>query len=463
MNKRAVTALLAALTALHILLAVFYANLTPYRTGGYLFVTQSRAWSAVPDIGAPDERQHANYVLEILGGRGLPVYRVNVPDPANPGHMTRNPHLDEVYEFHQAPLFYLLDAAFGKLAGVDAVSGQDSRIGVRLRYLNALFGALTVLGVYFLALWGLGKRDLAFLAAAIAALLPMNVALSGAVSNDPLLFALCTWCLAVSARALRDGWTVGRLMGVGVLVGLALLTKATALILFPVMLVAFLLRKPMPLLACASFGISFLLALPWWIRNMQLYGDPLGLKAFQELFAAAPKAADLIAFVGPFGYWINFVGWWTARSFFGVFGYMDIFLNERGYSYSDGPNTLYRLLVVLAIVACIGFVQALRHESGGREAKVHWLNATLFGLVTLMFLRYNYSFFQGQARYFFPAVGPISVGLALGTLHLAKRSRRVVIGVVTVGLLILNAYALWKLPNEFERRVNPTQLNLPTT
>ena len=467
LSARAFAAVVGGLMLLHLILAILYANVTPYRTPGYLFVTKShlfdpagKPYFPVPDIGAPDERQHANYVLEILSGAGLPVYQVNVPDPLHPGQLMRNPLLDEVYEFHQAPLYYGLDAAFGRLTGVDEFTGEDSQGGVRLRYLNALFGALTVLGVYFLSVWGFQRRDVGVLAAAIAALLPMNVALSGAISNDPLLFALCTWTLAICARCVRDGWTRKRALAVGILVGLAILTKATALILFPVVGVAFLLKRPKPIKAAICVASALLLAIPWWIRNQQIYGDPLGLKAFQELFAAAPKAGDLMSYFGPFGYWINFVGWWTARSFFGVFGYMDIFLNERGYADSEGPNALYRLLLVLAIVACVGFLQNLRRGVPSEDRRVHWLNAAMFGLVTLMFLRYNYSFFQGQARYFFPALGPICVGLAMGALYLGRRRKRMVFVFIFGGLVMLNVYALSRLPAEFARRTTPPQLNL---
>lgn len=460
LGGKVAAALLAGLMAVHIVLAILYANLTPYRTPGYLFVTRSRPNQPVSDIGAPDERQHANYVLELLAGRGLPRYQVNIPDPEHPGQTTRNPNLGEIYEFHQAPLFYILDAGFGKLVGVDATSGQDAHEGIRLRYLNALFGALTVLSVYFLGLWGLRRRDIAFVGAAIAALLPMNVALSGAISNDPLLFALCTWTLAVCARGIHEGWTRKGALAIGVLVGLALLTKATALLLLPVVAFAFLLKRPEPVKAVIAFATALLLALPWWLRNQQLYGDPLGLKAFQELFAAAPKAGDLMAAFGVVGYWISFVGWWTARSFFGVFGYMDIFLNDKGYADSEGPNALYRILLAFTILAVCGFFVAVRRGVDQKTSRVHWLNAVMLALVTLMFLRYNYSFFQGQARYFFPAIGPIALGLALGTLYWAKNRTRLVIGAVVAGLLVLNAYAILRLPAEFEKRTGLPEVNL---
>lgn len=460
-------AVLGAMLLLHIILAVIYANLTPYRTPGYLFIAKSRPWSKIPDIGAPDERQHANYVIHILAGQGLPVYQVMIPDPAHPGTMTRNPNLDEVYEYHQSPLYYLVAAGYGRMVGLDAQAAQDPRQGLRLRYVNAVFGAGTILGVYFLGLWGLRRRDVALLAAGIAALLPMNVALSGAVSNDPLLFCICTWTLAICARCIQDGWTLGRALLVGALVGLGLLTKTTALALIPVVLTALWLRRPRVRDAIASAALAIVLVLPWWLRNQRIYGDPLGLRSFQELFAGAPKAPDLIALLGPVTYWVDWVGWWTVRSFFGVFSYMDIFLNERGNAYTGpatasgpaAPNTLYRLLMAALFLACCGFVAALlkRQESGAK--RVHALNGVFLLLITGLFVRYNMSFFQGQARYFYPAIGPIALGLSIGALHWARNRSRLVAGGIVLAMLVLNAYALSRLPEEFAKRVSPNMAN----
>src|SRR5256885_1900149 len=171
LSQRLGYACLAALALLHLVFAITYATITPYRTPGYLAVMKTNPWSAVPDIGAPDERQPANYIINILKEGSLPVYRVMVSDPNHPGQMVRNPQLQELYEGHQAPLYYLAAAGYAKLVGLDAESATDPQAGLKLRYLNGLIGALNVAGVFFLALWGVRRRDIAFLAAAITALL----------------------------------------------------------------------------------------------------------------------------------------------------------------------------------------------------------------------------------------------------------------------------------------------------
>ena len=468
-RTRLAYSLLALLAFAHICLSIVYAEITPYRSAGFLAMMKSTPWQFVPDIGAPDERQHANYVINILEGKGLPVYRVMVPDPAHPGQTIRNPNLDEMYEDHQAPLFYLLDGGFAKLTGLDAQGAQDPDSGRRLRFLNALFGACTVVGVYFLSFWGFGRKDIGLLAAAIAALLPMNLALSGAVSNDPLLFCICTWFMAVCVLGIRQGWNGRRMVLLGSLVGLGLLTKTTALALLPMVILAFLLRKPRGVQVIGSGVIALLLAGPWMLRNQNLYGDPLGLKSFQELFAGELSTHDFIAGISgtPLNHWVNYVGWFTARSFFGVFGYMDIFLNERGVAYTGpanqfgpaAPNIVYRLLMAVAAIGAVGFVAAMARKESRKDMRIHIFNGIFLAIITVLFIRYNISFFQGQARYFYPAIGPISVGLAVGAIYLAKSRKIIVSGAVVAILVLLNIYALAVLPNEFAKRLNPSLAN----
>ena len=127
---------LAALVAAHVLLALVYAARTPYRQSGVI-LGMGRA--PANDIGAPDERQHANYIQHLLDGKGFPVF-----DP-------EDPELYESYQSHQPPLYYLLAAGWAKATGVADVSLPSA--AMRLRALSSIFGGATVVGVFFLCLW----------------------------------------------------------------------------------------------------------------------------------------------------------------------------------------------------------------------------------------------------------------------------------------------------------------------
>lgn len=434
------------LVAIHLGLAIAHALITPYRQGGHI-VFQGGAYAA--DIGAPDERQHVNYAAHLVQGKGFPVF--NPKDPA----------LYESYQSHQPPLYYVLAAGVGKAAG--ASDFEDRSHGMALRVFNSLIGAAGVVGIYFFVLWGFRNASAALGAAAFAALLPMNVALSGAVSNDPLLFALCSWTLAFAARGIVEGWSAKIALGCGVLMGLAFLTKTTAVALWPAVAFGYYLslgrtKEVSPSKqgsASAIVGVLLLvlplvIALPWWLRNQSLYGDPLAMKAFTEAFTGSPQAAVFIQAGGPIDYWITGsqtgtgVAWWTLRSFFGVFGYMDIFL----------PKPVYVGLLIGLMALLMARFTVARKLVADETRPVRAMGTLFFFLVLALFLRFNAQYFQGQARYLFPALAPIAATIGLAIAGLNKKNPIAGAYGLAAVLLALNLYVLSTLPGEFERRVS---------
>jgi 4-amino-4-deoxy-L-arabinose transferase-like glycosyltransferase len=442
----------AAFAILHLLLSGWYAAVTPYRTGGILLGQRdpkTGQFQSVPDVGAPDERQHANYVLHLLDGKGFPVL-----DP-------KDPNLGDNYQSHQPPLFYVLEAGWSKLIVGDLTNSSD---GFKLRLLNGLIGMLTVIGTFFIGRWGFKRDDLGIMAAAFVALLPMNCALSGALSNDPLLFCLCTWTIALLARGCVEGWTMKLAVGVGLLVGFAILTKTTAIALLPVLLLSLFLgaNKPQVKHVAVCALALLVVAAPWLARNQSLYGDPLAVSAFNEAFKGSPSR-ELITDIAQvqnqgkdpnLAYWTDWVGWWTVRSFFGVFGYMDIFLNEKGVPSTGpaNPNALYRMLLALGVVALALWALALRRPEWKEHKRMHWLLGSFLLIVVVLFLRFNAQYFQGQARYLFPAIGGIGIGVGIASLQLARSNWRAGLAIVAGVLLLLNIYALARLPGEFSKR-----------
>lgn len=428
-SPRLIWAFAGGLALAHLALALAFAWVTPYRTAGIL-LHQNGAFAA--DIGAPDERQHANYVSRLIEGKGFPVFRPGSED------------LYETYQSHQPPAYYVLAAGWAKATSARNV--KDQGFGLKLRGLNAVLGAIAVLGVFAFVFWGFGRPVAALCAAAFAALLPMNVALSGAISNDPMLFAVCSWTLAQLARAVRSGFSLPRWIGIGALLGLGLLTKTSAIALFvPVLVAAWMIaeRKASGFLLRAGLGVGIplLIVAPWWIRNMQLYGDPLALKAFSEAFVGTAQASNFIEAFGAYGYWTQWVGWWTLRSSIGAFGYMDIFL----------PNILYGgFALVTLLLLGKGVARSGEPFDPAARASV-WMAVGFSAIVLLMFIRFNLQYFQGQARYLFPAMAPFAAWVGLGAEALLG-SRRWVPLALAAALAALCAYVLVLLPGEFRRR-----------
>ena len=479
MSRNVTLGLLIGLIVAHILLAANYAAVTPYRQEGALLGLGKP--TVIKDIGAPDERQHVNYIRHLIAGKGFPVF--------NP----KDPDLYETYQSHQPPAYYVLADVWCQLIGATHLENKDN--GLKLRALNIVLGAGTVAGVFFLAFWGFRNTEVALGAAAFAAFLPMSTALSGAVSNDPLLILLSTWTLAVTALCLRESWTLERIGVIGVLTGLALLTKTTALALVPVLILATFLpqekdlpyevkqdepmssalagvdamRRPRPAFQMMALAAVIALALvgPWWYRNQNLYHDPLAIKAFNSAFTGSAQKAQIVAGIeaengggtGELTYWKDWVGWWTSRSFFGVFGYMDIWMNERGTSFTGvsksgaAPNTLYRMLLALTVLCVLGWLIAITKDEWKETRSVQILNAAFALVVLLLFLRFNMQYFQAQARYLYPAIGPIACGVSIGAYQLLGKFQRFAFPALAIVFLSVNYLAVSSLGAEFDKRI----------
>ncbi len=159
------------------------------------------------------------------------------------------------------------------LASVYAVAGESPRAG---RVVQAL------LGVAVVALTGLVARrffgsTVAFLAAALAALNPFLIFISGYLLTENL-YLLCLLGALLVAHAPR-GWTPSRTRAVlaGILLGVATLARPTGLPMFEWMVAMVLLlaesswrmRIARAALAVAAFA---LVLMPWYARNASVVG-----------------------------------------------------------------------------------------------------------------------------------------------------------------------------------------------
>lgn len=407
----------------HFVGALLYSQAIPYRTAGF---TQGKL---LPDIGAPDERAHANLVQSYLDGKPHPVL-----DPDDP-------NLGENYQAHQPPLYYFATAAVLRAIGREDVTEPVG--GLTARALNSLVSAVNVAGVFALVVWMRRGRRVALTAAAIVAAVPMNFSLAASVNNDVLLFTLCTWCLAFLARAAnpppdapRYAWPL--VLGCAVCLGLAVLTKTTGLLLFaPVLLVALWprTRASLPALA-ALLLIPVLINTPWWLRNVQVYGEPLATTRFAETFKPDYGPSR---FETPFKTyrWARALSEVTIESSTGVFGYFDI-------HYPD-----LRVPAVLGWVAILGaWIGALLVQAHGPRRELTALLLFL-GLVLAAYIRFNMTYAQPQARYLFPAL-PVVAWLMAETL---ARFHYRWTGVWIATYALLNIFTLDYIRHEFDKRV----------
>jgi len=430
---------------------------------GTLFATRIPAWQM------PDEPAHYNYIKQ-LAERGLvPIIKPSDwPRDFQPiGPDKRDVDIAPLtYEDHQPPLYYLLQTP------VYAVTHGSL---TALRLVSLAFGAFTI-GFIYLAVLAIFPQHayLAAFAAAFAGLLGQHVFMLSGVNNDALAEALLACAVWQSLRLIRpSGPTRRELIALIVTIGLCLWTKVTAYLAVPIAAWA-LLRRPaseegpgwgrgraliVPAVA------AFLLGLPWWVHNLQVYGglDFLGLQRHNAVVIVSQiTPAEWIQQHG-LGSLLAYLLQTTFQSFWGQFGWMSVTFDKRVY---------IALLIDTLVSAALFMLWWLHGQSAKRRlqgemttksgASVYspYLVLTqsqsrqlttlaLLALLTLLsFIWYNLQFVQAQGRYLYSALIPISLAFALGWGFILSRREAVARWtwlVLLVALAALDVYALLRV------------------
>ncbi len=408
----------------------------------YLFIAVAYA-SAIPLGKGPDETAHVRYLEFLTQQHRLPVF-----DPANP---------DPNYEFHQPPLYYVLSLPCFLLAH----EGESGRQAVRF---FTLLISLAFIYLTFALARTLTPDDpwVPPAAAGVVAFLPMQLSVATTIGNDALseVLAAAALLLLVSylrrARESDDRRSLRTMIAVGVFIGLGMLTKSIAFLLFPLawLAAAFAARnvngfRGRRFLAQAAVVTGIALALcGWWlVRNQMLYGDPLAQKAFLDAFQGLrPSPQDFMQRFNVTSVWtyILLVVSWTLASATGVFGPV------VGNRFAFFPNYVYLTTGLLAAAGAVGFIRYfLRAKLDAWQRQTWWLCGLFALLLLASFIRFNFSFFQAQARYLFPALPAAATAFALGLQTLFPQSWRPYILMGVVGLLALLAFGglhLWIVP-----------------
>jgi 4-amino-4-deoxy-L-arabinose transferase-like glycosyltransferase len=359
------------------------------------------------------------------------------------------------YEFHQPPLYYVLAAPVYSLAGGSLTA---------LRLFSVLLGASIVLLAYGIARRIFPARPtLALGAAAFVAFLPQHLATVSQVGNDvlaELLFAAMLYVLVGWVVADRAGPNEGREgregrgnlapteWMLGLLLGLILITKTTAYIAVPLAGAVLLWRWRRERAAGIAIARDLLaialpaalIALPWYARNVWAYGWPdiLGLRRHDEIVVGQMRTPEFIAQFGTAAYWRRTVEW-TLKSFWGVFGWMGVWLDSR----------FYLLVALLSGTALGGFALrvlpflARRSVPAAAKCRAAWLLSFSVLLTLLAYAWYNLTFLQHQGRYLFTALIPIALAFAWGwDAALRPRNARLLAGALAVFAVALAAWGV---------------------
>jgi hypothetical protein len=291
---------------------------------------------------------------------------------------------------------------------------------------------------------------IALAATAFIAFLPQHVAMTAGVNNDvlgELVVAAVLWRLVRYASRGGD-----RPWDVGVLLGLALLTKTTAYISLgtAVVAVAIRWRREQRAWRWAFSQLAWMLVPAlvlsafWFVRNVVTYGWPdlLGLGRHEEVVAGQPRTSDWLAQMGAIDLVRQLVRT-TFRSFWGQFGWMGVPM----------PVRIYQALTVFEVVVMGGFLWWLsdrrRPPLGAAERVGVELMAVSCLFTTLAFLWYNLTFVQHQGRYLFTALIPIATAVALGMVKLTgvlpERIRGSAMAVAFGLMALFNVFVLFRI------------------
>ncbi|MDJ0753454.1 MAG: glycosyltransferase family 39 protein [Ardenticatenaceae bacterium] len=405
------------------------------------YVALGTAFSLVVPLNeAPDEPDHFAYVRVLAQTARLPIMS---PIAAE----------NETMEANQPPLFYALnvlvagwwpldEAIHGPLnscfsieladAGrqtlyrhdpTEAFPFEQNRLALAYhlsRIFSVLLGGGTVWITYHLGRAAGLKEPFSLLGAGLVAFNPQFVFINGSVNND-VLTALLGAAIIWQAAVYTTRPSQKRLIGLGILFGLGLLTKYALIayggviglaILWPIF-TDFQTKKQQNLIGRLAwegflFSVPVMVIAGWFYwHNWQLYGDPLVWDVHLQAKGAA------VVRQSPF-VWTDLLEFarWHFISFWAVFGWLNI----------AAPNWVY---VIYAAISAVGIMGAagIMWRKRGLLSPSHWLIGCAVLLIYLSLLRYiqiiNWSGYQGRLA--FAAVAPIAVILAAGWQMLFPR------------------------------------------
>jgi 4-amino-4-deoxy-L-arabinose transferase-like glycosyltransferase len=226
---------------------------------------------------------------------------------------------------------------------------------IAVRWVNVLIGTATVALTYLWArrFWPRAS-GMALAVASLVAFNPQFIYLSAAINNDILAALMGTAVLVLCTELVREGasWRLAAILGV--IYGLALLTKLHLAALGAVIVVARALalraerrervrRALVPLVRDLAliFGAAGVVAGWWFVRNWRLYGDPTGMAQLNAMWGGRSAQGHLWALIQGVPYL------WS--SFWGRFGYGQIPL----------PKIATDWLLVFFVLGLIGWLRSL--------------------------------------------------------------------------------------------------------
>lgn len=398
---------------------------------------------ATPIFEASDELWHFGMVEYIREEGTLPVF--DISDPETLYERSR----DTIYrqEGSQPPLYYALMAAI--ISPIDISDAEQHRIenphvragepgsfnnkNLVLHSINGVSLQGTPLAVYVIRTLGLAmgvvtvwavfqsgklisphRPIVGYVAAAFTAFNPMYIFISASVNNDTLVIMLNSLVIWLALLMMKEGFEWKRSLAIAGLLAAATLTKLSALVLVPVIVlgalwIAYRSKNWKGLLVLGgSMLIVWVVIAGWWYqRNIDLYGELFG----NQTMAMVAGLRDEPLTVG--GFLSEFEGF--RNSYWGVFGAFDIITTPIFYAMMD---FIFFIAVfgVLFIVAQLLAIQDFSFARREISLILFLIGIVIIGMIA--FLNWTSITYASQGRLLFPYLGAISPLLAAGLIEI---------------------------------------------
>ena len=431
----------------------------------YFFVLGVQYSIALPPFESADEAAHTLYIHNLLEDRALPriASREQISQFTEPTRIW-------AIETHQPPLYYAIGAvliSWTQRHGIDEYlrpneliftrgiveqnhhkwlhnptpTGEDTSTAIWiLRLYSLILGTMTLWTIYHTAKLLFDDCRPALMSMLLVASIPTYVSISAGVNNDNLVTLLYAVGAYLMARIHKLNKMTDRdALMLGLVLAAIALTKITGLSLFVIVYGGLLWFWHKRTIQIKRRQVLLLMLLPlllagwWYVRNIDLYGDPFALSATQSLWG---REFEIAATSG--NPWQELSRIW--RSFWAMVGH----LHQPVY----GPPWFFAYVLLLIFGAVIGLTRWLvQPQKSHQRAIVSLLTAVCF-LVVLVLLIGTRSVDISYGRLLFPALVGFGPLMILGWHQIVGRY---LIVVVIAPLVIMT----WIFPVKYIARGYP--------
>ncbi|MEW6089016.1 MAG: hypothetical protein AB1498_12010 [bacterium] len=360
----------------------------------------------VPIFEAPDEPDHFAHIKYLVNNKRLPFLNVKTADePATAIHPPLYYFLSAIiyapFQVFDHPVEVIPNEKFSLKSRNKFFHGEEKIINHIPFYIIRLFSIMLGMGTIIFG-WKIAaeffreNHYLVNLSAALIAFIPQFVYVSSVINSDNLANFISTIAFWILIKVAQKEYNRKiYVVFLGILTGLAAITKFTVLFLIPFSVIVFYIIKNNKKEFYGNVIIIFVLVIVvsgwYYLRNYLIYGFALGgnFVIKRSIFSSY--------FIKPFA---NIM----LLSFFGLFGWMSILMGKLVYCF-------YILFYGFGFFTSLGFI--FKNSSlTEKHPDMKVLNWILFLSIILSLasnIRYNMNSDDYQGRHMLPIIAPFAV------------------------------------------------------